>query len=179
VSTHPKEWSDSTKWLSLVPLEFDPLGARTVPPSIAIALAKKFADSLNVPDSADRYHAQLDRVELALAEVKRTARVRQELWGSLPSVAACRNDPDAAKASNFWFKYFTATTPAQMKAALDDFNSKISKADECPICMEDINGDRVTTGCNHKFHGACLRNALAHNDQCPTCRARKPVATGG
>jgi hypothetical protein len=45
--------------------------------------------------------------------------------------------------------------------------------DECPICMESIEGlcNRVVTECGHSFHCACLMQNAAHNGfGCPYCR---------
>jgi len=44
---------------------------------------------------------------------------------------------------------------------------------ECPICMDQIEGDRnkVVTECGHCFHTSCLMKNVAHNGfGCPYCR---------
>ena len=44
---------------------------------------------------------------------------------------------------------------------------------ECPICMENICGDKncVTTDCGQNFHASCLFKNMAHNGfGCPYCR---------
>jgi len=44
---------------------------------------------------------------------------------------------------------------------------------ECPICMDDIEGNKncVTTECGHTFHANCLMTSVAHNGfGCPYCR---------
>jgi len=44
---------------------------------------------------------------------------------------------------------------------------------ECPICIEQIEGERnkVTTDCGHCFHTSCLMKNVAHNGfGCPYCR---------
>ena len=49
-----------------------------------------------------------------------------------------------------------------------------------PICLEDVNGDYVTTSCKHVFHKCCWqewKQKLASRDQaptCPLCRQRDP-----
>lgn len=46
---------------------------------------------------------------------------------------------------------------------------------ECPICMEAIEGvcNRVMTECGHVFHCSCLMQNAAHNGfGCPYCRAK-------
>lgn len=46
-------------------------------------------------------------------------------------------------------------------------------AQECPICMETIEGlcNRVVTECGHAFHCSCLMQNAAHNGfGCPYCR---------
>ena len=46
-------------------------------------------------------------------------------------------------------------------------------SNDCPICMEPIQGDSntVTTECGHLFHCSCLMKNTAHNGfGCPYCR---------
>lgn len=43
--------------------------------------------------------------------------------------------------------------------------------DECVICAEDMHGDGVLKlDCGHRFHEACVRQWLAEQSTCPTCR---------
>jgi len=49
----------------------------------------------------------------------------------------------------------------------------IKMSNDCPICMEPIQGDSntVTTECGHLFHCSCLMKNTAHNGfGCPYCR---------
>lgn len=51
--------------------------------------------------------------------------------------------------------------------------SNMSKLEECPICMDDIESkcNRVATECGHVFHCSCLMKNAAHNGfGCPLCR---------
>jgi hypothetical protein len=48
-------------------------------------------------------------------------------------------------------------------------------AQECPICMDTIEGlcNRVVTECGHAFHCSCLMQNTAHNGfGCPYCRTK-------
>lgn len=48
-------------------------------------------------------------------------------------------------------------------------------AQECPICMDTIEGlrNRVVTECGHAFHCSCLTQNAAHNGfGCPYCRTK-------
>ena len=51
----------------------------------------------------------------------------------------------------------------------------MSSLHECPICMENINGNvnMVITECGHCFHTNCLMTNVAHNGfGCPFCRTK-------
>ncbi len=49
---------------------------------------------------------------------------------------------------------------------------KVTKAEECCICMEAL-GDKntATTACGHQFHFACLARHTSNSNKCPMCRA--------
>jgi len=50
-----------------------------------------------------------------------------------------------------------------------------NSAQECPICMDTIEGlyNRVVTECGHAFHCSCLMQNAAHNGfGCPYCRTK-------
>ena len=49
---------------------------------------------------------------------------------------------------------------------------KITKAEECCICMEAL-GDKntATTACGHQFHFGCLAQHTSISNSCPMCRA--------
>lgn len=49
---------------------------------------------------------------------------------------------------------------------------KITKADECCICMEAL-GEKntTTTACGHQFHFGCLAQHTCNSNKCPMCRA--------
>jgi hypothetical protein len=52
-------------------------------------------------------------------------------------------------------------------------NFKKDIEEECPICMDVVEGlnNRVTTDCGHTFHCSCLMQNAAHNGfGCPYCR---------
>ena len=44
--------------------------------------------------------------------------------------------------------------------------------EDCPICLDTISKDQVTTHCKHTFHRACLEQNIAHSHStlCPICR---------
>lgn len=46
------------------------------------------------------------------------------------------------------------------------------KEDDCPICMEKLNGKLGHLECNHYFHEECLKKWLetSPNSNCPICR---------
>ncbi len=51
----------------------------------------------------------------------------------------------------------------------------LSSQNECPICMDTIEGlcNRVVTECGHAFHCSCLMQNAAHNGfGCPYCRTK-------
>ena len=49
---------------------------------------------------------------------------------------------------------------------------KITKAEDCCICMEKL-GDKntATTACGHQFHFGCLTQHTRTSNSCPMCRA--------
>ena len=49
----------------------------------------------------------------------------------------------------------------------------------CVVCHEDLKGGQrlVATNCGHVFCAGCISRALAHKDQCPTCRKAQPAVT--
>jgi ankyrin repeat protein len=55
--------------------------------------------------------------------------------------------------------------------------AEVNKA--CAICLEAFaSGHRLAaTGCGHVFCAGCINASLNHNDECPTCRTRKPTVT--
>ena len=59
-----------------------------------------------------------------------------------------------------------------MNQTVDNVNVNVEII-ECPICMDEINGEKnkVTTECGHCFHTSCLMKNVAHNGfGCPYCR---------
>ena len=46
---------------------------------------------------------------------------------------------------------------------------KINK-DKCPICLEAIIKDKVTTKCGHIYHKDCILKSININKKCPYCR---------
>jgi hypothetical protein len=45
--------------------------------------------------------------------------------------------------------------------------------DECPICMEKFNNNKLTTSCKHAFCVSCVENLYKMgNDKCPLCRKK-------
>jgi len=73
-----------------------------------------------------------------------------------------------------WKNYFDAKTPEEMKAVFD----KVSAIEipDCPICLEYMDDDEVTTECGHAFHRACLSHWLSNHRNCPNCRAPIPIS---
>lgn len=57
-------------------------------------------------------------------------------------------------------------------AGLSKFNL-LSTDDEdvCAICLCEVDGDAITTGCKHRFHQDCISRCLLQNTACPMCRA--------
>lgn len=65
--------------------------------------------------------------------------------------------------------------PQQPKTAFElacENKCKITKAEECCICMEAL-GDKntATTACGHQFHFGCLTQHTRTSNSCPMCRA--------
>ncbi|KAF3446828.1 hypothetical protein FNV43_RR12008 [Rhamnella rubrinervis] len=48
-------------------------------------------------------------------------------------------------------------------------------ATECPVCLDEIEGEqpaRLVPGCNHGFHLECADAWLSKHSVCPVCRAK-------
>jgi hypothetical protein len=76
---------------------------------------------------------------------------------------------------------------------LSDISDKISDEVKscpiypiCPICIENIDNDLITTQCNHYFHSVCLDRWIheSNHSDCPSCRhdlsshkTNQPIAT--
>ena len=43
--------------------------------------------------------------------------------------------------------------------------------EDCPICMEKIEGSSSSTPCGHKFCTSCFVKSVVRNNKCPMCRA--------
>ena len=43
---------------------------------------------------------------------------------------------------------------------------------ECPICWEKINDNKITLKCSHSYHTNCIDTWLLKNDTCPYCRCK-------
>jgi len=41
---------------------------------------------------------------------------------------------------------------------------------ECVICLEDIDNNKVILNCNHAFHKKCALNWMGVSQNCPICR---------
>ena len=41
---------------------------------------------------------------------------------------------------------------------------------ECPICLDTLKYNIVTTYCNHQFHKECIELWYKYNHNCPICR---------
>lgn len=51
-------------------------------------------------------------------------------------------------------------------------NGRAPAPTPCPICLEAMVGDAVcVTACNHRFHSACIFEAVRRSQPCPLCRA--------
>ena len=49
---------------------------------------------------------------------------------------------------------------------------KVTKAEECCICMESLGEKNIaTTACGHQFHFGCLARHTCNSNKCPMCRA--------
>ena len=46
-----------------------------------------------------------------------------------------------------------------------------AKSLACPICLDTLTAP-VVTACGHRFCEACIRAALCHKKECPTCRSK-------
>ena len=51
---------------------------------------------------------------------------------------------------------------------IDTTNININN--ECVICLEDIDNNKVILNCNHAFHKKCALNWMAVSQNCPICR---------
>jgi len=48
---------------------------------------------------------------------------------------------------------------------------RLAKSDEdCPICLEKLNGSVVEAVCKHKFHAVCVHEWTLRSAACPLCR---------
>ena len=65
--------------------------------------------------------------------------------------------------------------PQQPKTAFElacENKCKVTKTDECCICMEALGEkNKATTACGHQFHFACLARHTCTSNKCPMCRA--------
>jgi hypothetical protein len=43
---------------------------------------------------------------------------------------------------------------------------------ECSICMEKFNNDRINIPCGHNFHSKCILDWFEKDMSCPICRIR-------
>ena len=75
------------------------------------------------------------------------------------------------------------TTYVEQPKELDFVSSKSGPevgTEDCPICLDSITKDQVTTHCGHTFHLACLKENFVHSTLCPLCRHQfepKPLST--
>ena len=44
--------------------------------------------------------------------------------------------------------------------------------EECPVCMEKIEGISSSTPCGHKFCTSCFVKSVLRKNSCPMCRAK-------
>jgi len=60
--------------------------------------------------------------------------------------------------------------PAHIKNMILEFSEKAKQVMECPICMEVMNAQKMTTltKCGHLFHKECLDDVISR--KCPICR---------
>ena len=64
------------------------------------------------------------------------------------------------------------------KSESDDMYSKqiIEKmSTSCPICLDEISVESITTNCFNKFCDKCLKYWLVSNNSCPICRNQEPI----
>jgi len=79
-----------------------------------------------------------------------------------------------------WFVYHMAAKVAKnnvmLEGVLKGINQKLemlSKQDECPICLEELEGDHEVLGCCHKVCTECWVNwkeMQGRDAFCPLCR---------
>ena len=43
---------------------------------------------------------------------------------------------------------------------------------QCPICLENLEGDVAALNCGHKFHEDCVEILKKFSCNCPCCRAK-------
>ena len=58
-----------------------------------------------------------------------------------------------------------------------DVTLTLGDNDNCPICIEKMEGDKVQLPCGHQFHKNCIDQWMQSNETCPYCRAETPLST--
>lgn len=48
--------------------------------------------------------------------------------------------------------------------------TKKLKTNTCPICLEELSDNKMTTSCGHMFHQKCIDEWENHSTTCPVCR---------
>ena len=47
----------------------------------------------------------------------------------------------------------------------------------CPICLNELTSDLMTTVCGHVFHSQCILKCFETNSVCPNCRKRQNLGS--
>ena len=51
-----------------------------------------------------------------------------------------------------------------------EHQTKKLKTTTCPICLEELTDNEMTTSCGHMFHQKCIDEWENHSTTCPVCR---------
>ena len=193
---HSSDWAEPAVWLALIPVEFNPLA-----PALAAAqplqedvrvVASDFADAMRIPSTYEvtetATFSALDRLSRALSLL--SLPVTRALWPTAaaaidPSVTGeallqrARENGEASRVSQFWFKFFTASSVQQIVQSFTDLTASVPAAppaaeevEECPVCQ--MEGTDEITACGHRFHRRCLDQWFERRPTCPICRRMYP-----
>lgn len=51
-----------------------------------------------------------------------------------------------------------------------DDNTSSNNYEECSICLDKLDKNKITISCGHTFHYSCIHTWLIKNNRCPLCR---------
>lgn len=74
---------------------------------------------------------------------------------------------------NEWTNQSESRAPARCAPPVEraPLTTTQDESEECPICLEVLQGDATYLLCRHSFHTHCLHSWLLYSQICPMCRA--------